>query len=269
MNLIVTVADQYYLKQAKQLFSSIYFNARWQGQCMLLANNINSSDLKWFSQRGIVIKKCHTLHRKPIAGYSPTVTCKLFIFLPEMKKWENIIYLDSDIIVKKSLEPLTRLKGFNAMPDNGEPPKANQFTKPKSIIQKFKMSILNSALNLNQTSFNSGVMVFQSSIIKQNTFNKLRFLLRMYVSLSRYGEQGVLNIYFHSNWNRLARKFNVFPKYFQDFFDIKPKNLNGSIIHFADHRPEDKPWHPHNYFYSEWLSNLNRSEEISFSDFHK
>lgn len=47
-NLIVTLADKNYIDQAKQLFSSVYFNAGWNGDYMLLAHEISESELRWF-----------------------------------------------------------------------------------------------------------------------------------------------------------------------------------------------------------------------------
>ena len=65
-NLLVTLADKNYIDQAKQLFSSVYWNAGWKGDYMLLAHEIPEKDLKWFRNKGILIKKCKPLYDKNI-----------------------------------------------------------------------------------------------------------------------------------------------------------------------------------------------------------
>ena len=57
-DLLVTLADSNYVDQAKQLFSSVYWNAGWRGDYMLLAYNIAERDLKWFRDKGILVKEC-------------------------------------------------------------------------------------------------------------------------------------------------------------------------------------------------------------------
>ena len=47
-DLLVTLADRNYINQVKQLFSSVYWNAGWKGDYMLLTHEIPEKDLKWF-----------------------------------------------------------------------------------------------------------------------------------------------------------------------------------------------------------------------------
>ena len=60
-DLLVTLADENFLDQAKQLFSSVYWNAGWKGDYMLLAHEIPESKLKWFRDKGILVKKCKSV----------------------------------------------------------------------------------------------------------------------------------------------------------------------------------------------------------------
>lgn len=55
---LITLADENFIEQAKQLFSSVYHNAGWSEDYMLLAHNIPEMKLKWFRERGILIKHC-------------------------------------------------------------------------------------------------------------------------------------------------------------------------------------------------------------------
>jgi hypothetical protein len=47
-NLLVAIADANHIDQAKQLFSSVYFNAGWKGDYMLMAHEIPEKELLWF-----------------------------------------------------------------------------------------------------------------------------------------------------------------------------------------------------------------------------
>ena len=60
-NLVVTLANKRYIEQAKQVFSSLYFNAAWRGDYMLLAYQVPQKDLTWFLKRGIIVKKCEKM----------------------------------------------------------------------------------------------------------------------------------------------------------------------------------------------------------------
>ena len=55
-NLLVTLADRNFLDQAKQLFSSVYWNAGWDGDYMLLAFKIPEQELEWFRKKRILVK---------------------------------------------------------------------------------------------------------------------------------------------------------------------------------------------------------------------
>jgi len=42
-------------------------------------------------------------------------TLIFFLFTPEFKKWKNILYLETDIIVRAGLDALTNIRGFAAV----------------------------------------------------------------------------------------------------------------------------------------------------------
>src|SRR4030042_4797413 len=116
-DLLVTLADKNYMNQAKALFSSVDWNAGWKGDYMLLSHDIPEKELKWFRDKGILVKKCKPLYNKKIGVTEvrpPVVASKFYLFTPEFKKWKNIIFLEGDIIVRASLDKLTQLNGFYA-----------------------------------------------------------------------------------------------------------------------------------------------------------
>lgn len=263
-DLCVTLANDRFINQAKQLFSSLYFNAKWKGDCMLLSCNVSRKKLRWFINKGIYVKKCQPLFRKSLYGYSPVVTCKFHLFDVEMKEWKSIIYLDSDVIVLRSLNFLRNHSGFLAVPDPNNGKVSDQFSKNSLFSKNFiKFLLLKNKHDLQRTAFNSGIFAFSTSIINKNTFEDLQKLMRFYVDICRYPDQAILNIYFGRKCRFINYKYNVFPKWHVDNIGHLDKS-KVSILHFADTGKKNKPWDERNRFYKEWKSNLDKSNEISF-----
>jgi lipopolysaccharide biosynthesis glycosyltransferase len=261
-NLLVTLAKA---EQAKQLFSSVYWNAGWKGDYMLLTpeNELSKKQLSWFRKKGILIKKCRLLpdSDKSRAGkWPPVVFNKLYIFTPEFKKWENIILIEADTIVRSSLEKLTKIKGFAAV---GRGKLSEIFLKPLHIkLEKVNKKIyqgLKKNYNLNKPVFNAGMLAFNTSIIKDNTFSELKNLLSKYIEISAAMEESILNLYFYKKWEKLPIVYNLPLFHFIDFKNIKPEKIKGIVLHFHKH----KPWNPKNYFYKEWKNNLEKAEQIN------
>jgi lipopolysaccharide biosynthesis glycosyltransferase len=152
-SLLVSLADENYIDQAKQLFSSVYFNAGWQGDYMLLAHEIPEEKLKWFRNKGILIKECKPLFEGKLESEHPTtVLCKFYIFTPEFKKWDNIVFLDADMIVRHSIQKLSKVKGFYATVDFNNSLLEKQFHK--NIPNNLLFNKLSKNFNLNKYAFN-------------------------------------------------------------------------------------------------------------------
>jgi len=259
-NLLVTLADRNYIQQAKQLFSSVYWNAGWKGDYMLLSHEIPEKELKWFRNKGILVRKCKPLEKNKISGgFPPTLLNKFYLFTPEFKKWKNIVYLDADIIVRASLDRLTKVKGFGAVLDLG------LLKIAKNINQRNKKLFLEIQKNyqLNTQSFNAGVLIFNTDIISKNSFTELRRLFKKYSQISIWAEQAVFNLYFYKKWKRLPLVYDVLVSYLSYV-----KNLKGIILHFVGFGNK-KPWDITNSFYEEWKSNLERAELIDLKNIPK
>jgi len=256
--LLVTLADENYVKQAKQLFSSAYFNGGWKGDYMLLAHNIPESKLKWFRKKGILIKKCKPLYKKTIGKFKhpPSVLSKFYLFTEEFKKWKNIVYLDSDIIVRTDISYLSRIKGFAA--------------GISTLNLKGQFKTLPKGYNPNAKSFNTGVMAFSTDIIKPETFNKLKELFEQYKDNSYWAEEGPFNILFYDNWKALPYTYNLNTNHAILSHNWKPENINAAILHFIIENSDFKnypykPWNSGNYFYNEWKYNLDKADLIDLS----
>ena len=258
-DLIVTLADANFIDQAKQLFSSVYFNAAWSGDYLLLACGINDKDLAWFESKGILVYKQPLLANSPlgIRSYPPIVLSKFYLFQEYFKKWNKIIFLDADIIVRAPLDKLLRLKGFNA-------PKAVTFRlKDEFISDKTKIKAITRNYSLRGPAFNTGVLVFDSSLIEVDTFDKIISLYNNIKDLCQYQEESTLNLLFYKKWHVLPIVYNSTPWYMRKTYCLKDSEILAYIIHFVCE--EFKPWHERSYYYKEWSANLAKAEQINLT----
>jgi lipopolysaccharide biosynthesis glycosyltransferase len=267
-SLLVTLADRQYFQAAKQLIASAYFNARWDGDYMILSYDLSKKQSQWFKDRNIIVKSCppvfsHSRLRKlytesprhrPFKHLSVAIN-KLHLFKPEFKNWENIIYIDTDVIIQKPLNLISNVRGFWATQDTW--PLHRHFTddNPK-VFQE-----LSQKYDLNGQAFSSGLMAFNTDIIKEATFQEIKKMYVKYNSLRKFSDQSVLNLFFYKKWKKLAGPYNS-PEPL-----ISPNFKNQVIvIHFMS---KDKPWYPNSPFYLDWKYNLKKSSNMNVFHFIK
>lgn len=261
-NLLVTLADEKFVLQAKQLFSSAYWNGGWSGDFMLLSHNIPEEKLTWFLDKNILVKRCKPIKSTILKlSYEPVVLDKFYLFTEEFKKWKNIIYLDSDIIVRLSLEDLLKVKHFAAVQDSYNNLLNSQF------FETTKQRFSNQKINFRAPAFNSGVMAFNSDVIKPNTFNDLIHIFNQHAENSKFGEQPSLNLYFYKKWEKLPPLFNLF---ITSHGYKLPKTIKFIVIHFFSRFNEFPPiWENKNPYFLEWKSNIDRANFIDVTKIQK
>lgn len=267
-SVVVTLADSGYITKAKQLFSSVYFNAGWKGEYLLLAHDTSNKNLTWFTKRGIRVKRCQPLFHGKVGRYPSALASKLYLFTEEMKKWKKVVYLDADIIVRASLDQLLDLEGYAVAPEIDRKSLADQFLiTNKSDKERLRevLKQLGKDYDLNSPSFNAGVIVLSTDIIRHDTLSKMKKLMSMVGEISAYGDQAMQNLYFYHTWKKLPQTYNLNPDFLIDYYYIKAEKIKGAILHFIAIGEERKPWHPQNYFYKEWKENLYKSRYIDTS----
>lgn len=205
-----------------------------------------------------MVKKCKPVCDKKTWGseHPITVLDKFYLFTSEFKKWKNVVYLDADIIVKSSLDELSKVKGFAAVQDGFY--RANlmrQFiNKDKSLLNELK-----GKYNVKETSFNTGVMAFNTDIIRADTFTELLGLLELFSGIVRFAEQPILNLFFYKKWTELPIVYNLITDNFIDNLFINKENMKAIILHFN----YKKPWLKGNHYHNEWKSNLEEVDLIN------
>jgi lipopolysaccharide biosynthesis glycosyltransferase len=262
-NIIATLADENFVNQAKQLFASIYFNSGWDGDYMLMSHNIPEEKLLWFKDKGIHIFECEPMSYEKIGSdYEPVILDKLYLFTSGFKKWDRVIFIDSDIIVRASLNRLLRFQGFAAVS-----------ARVRLDYQFFNDGVLFKQLeeqyNLSRKSFNTGFFVFNTDIITDDLFQCLIDLYQKYHKIACSNEESILNLYFYKNWEALPGVYNflVTKLMVKNRFEKCPSLTKSIIYHFIRVEGHDRfrPWHRENMFYKEWNNNLNRFESIELS----
>lgn len=263
-SVIVTLSNSDFVSQAKQLFSSVYHNAGWKGDYLLLAHELSNEELKWFREKKILIYSCEPLYHNLIGQkekyYNPVLLSKLYLFTDFFKQWDKIVFIDADVIVRAPINEYIGNKYFSAV---------------KAPIRLFEQYInngnlyyeLNHKYDLTTKSFNSGFLAFPSKLITNNMLEELMNLFTKYHSIIKYGDEGVLNLYFFNKWKKLPSVYN-----YTVSINIEISQhynaMKAIVYHFLRIRNEEKyrPWHPDNIFYKEWKYNLANAENIVLSE---
>jgi len=260
-NLLVTLADKNFVDQVKQLFSSVYWNAAWEGDYMLLAHEIPDEELEWFRRKNILIKKCTPFYTKSLGKneHPPVVLDKFYLFTPEFKKWDKIIYLDSDIIVRGTINKMINVANFSGVLSTLT--LKNQFDC-KSVLN----CELKNKYKFNKKTFCTGIFSFSTDIINDHTFSDIITLFERYKDIVLFAEEGILNLFFHNKWVRLPIIYGLDVS-FLTAINIKYEQTNALVLHFVriENYENAKPWHPDNAFNSEWLNNLKRADAIDLN----
>ena len=258
-NVLVTVADHKRLDQAKQLFINIKHNSFWNGDRLLLTTTTTiPSDIQWFKKNGIKVVM-YPLILKKIGISKGIFSLKLSLFRIYMKKWKNVVYLDTDVIVRHPLDQLSNKIGFWAAPELVNKAIIFQFLlKDKKSWLLLRSLLKEIGINFKPTNeaFNAGVLAFSTSIIKNGLYQTLQKLLIKYSDICCFGDQTILNICFYNKWTKLPRIYNYHPLKSMKFCLPNNKDKKAIIMHFAGEFPHSRPWDKKNPYYNMWKNGL-------------
>jgi lipopolysaccharide biosynthesis glycosyltransferase len=260
-SVLVVLADGKFVDQAKQLFSTLHWNSGWLGDYCLLAYKIPESELTWFNDKGIHVKNCAPLDVSSEKIGDKITACKVYLFDMYFKKWEKVVYLDVDIVTRGSIQGvLSDLKGFGACYSLGQTLESNliDFSGiPVNIAEDLKANY-----DLKQKAFNSGVMVFPASIIKEGMTEDLLRIFNKYVLYGSFGgDQLPFNLYFYNKWSELPPAYNQITPLRDENYNTE--ELKGLIIHCVSFG--DGPWDVNSLFYEEWRANLSKADYIDLN----
>jgi lipopolysaccharide biosynthesis glycosyltransferase len=133
--------------------------------------------------------------------------------------------------------------------------------KWKKIFIKLKKNY-----DITTKSFNTGVFVFSTDIIKNNSFSKLKKLFLDYYPLAKYYDQPILNLFFYKKWKELPIQYNIEPVFsWRLKHKISPKKIRAIIWHFVG--SNNKPWEKNHPFYRYWKESLSKADMINVKKF--
>ena len=189
--LIVLVSDQNYLNHTKYLFSNIINDTNYDGDLCLITNiEVETSE---FEEKNIFVKKYDKI--------DPFFQ-KLNLFDKYFKKWDKILYLDCDtMVIKNDLNSLFNLPGD--LYCEPEPWTIQEYFNGAKNISLFEE--LKNEYNVNKIGFNSGSILFNTSIIDDNTQKELFEIKEKYQGINEHtrkegGDQPILNLMWIDKW---------------------------------------------------------------------
>lgn len=263
-SILVTLVDNNYLDYAKQVLAGAYFNGGWSGDMMVMVyHDVPDCQLEWFRERSILVKKCSPLVDESRYGRWATITlCKFYLFTPEFKKWNKVVFVDVDTIIRGPISGVLSVRGFAAVPNFITIEK----TFPVDALENHKVRLyLQSMCNPKDLTFNSGFMVFDSNFVGKNTMDELMGIFHNIGHLSSVPDQIVLNLYFAGRYEKLPYAYNM---YLRDLtlwlVRLKIVQVKGVVLHFlgTSLKQVNKPWNKRNVFYDIWKNNLDKADDI-------
>ncbi|TVR77448.1 MAG: hypothetical protein EA412_11140 [Chitinophagaceae bacterium] len=267
---LVLVSDAGYLDYTKQVFYSAVRYGNWKGDLVLIVCDVDSAELEWFHKRNITVLSPDALIDRKVNGWPRIVFQKLYLIHPMMKKWDKVVYLDTDVMIFRDINKLTNYNSFAAHKENADLNIRGQFILDKNLDEDGRelMKELSESYNLNRIALNVGVMVFNTDQNTDELFNEACRLLNRYESVLRYPEQAIFNLIFYKKWKNLPYYFNDYTFFFYKKDVEKNKFLQlikrkSKILHFIG---EVKPWHETCYFHEEWKENLAEAENLPLVD---
>jgi lipopolysaccharide biosynthesis glycosyltransferase len=223
--LIVLVSDQNYLTHTKYLFSNIINDTNYDGDLCLITNiEVETSE---FEEKNIFVKKY-----EKIDPYFQ----KLNLFDTYFKNWDKVLYLDCDtMVIKKDLNKLFDLDGD--MYCEPEPWVIREYFNPDNNVDLFRN--LQNEYNLEKVGFNSGSLLYNTSVIDEDTKNDLFSIKEKYQQINEHtrkegGDQPILNLKFIDLWKE-------FPNNEISFWIIEQSGYSRRIINNIDHFYTKRP----------------------------
>jgi lipopolysaccharide biosynthesis glycosyltransferase len=244
---LVTVTNEKYLLGTQVLlFSFLKYNPNFQGDLIVIHDNLKPKFKK-------VLTDKFAVKFKQIGQELKEALNSLTLDLPQFGKnqerfwsleffglndYNQLLFLDSDIVCKGSMEELWNLKDeFSACPDLSY--FNNKFRNKKS----FELSSSLDKISDFERTFNAGVMLYNPTKNREINYKELLNLLSSdtYRNItSGHTDQYLLNLYFHTRVNWLSAKYNFIVR---EATNIKLKEgASSNDAVFMHYIRNPKPW---------------------------
>jgi len=120
----------------------------------------------------------------------------MHLFNKFFRNWEYIFYIDCGMTIFSDILPMiSEIKENTLLAHSDAYPFYEWKLKCQFDQNNDKFIILNSKYNLNIDYFQTGIMLYHTNIIEDNTFDNL-YNLALEFPISRTNEQGIITLYF-------------------------------------------------------------------------
>lgn len=243
-NCIILMCNKPYLNKAKNTILQLRDVGKYQDDIVLLIGDdlkdinlsIDNVIIKYFPDidRSSIIE---ILKYKPISFdgrefNKPFQWHKVHIFDTYFKKWKKCLYVDAGMHIFNPIDKILNLNCQNKLIAHSDSYPTFEWKLKIQFDDKQFPELYNelySTYNLEIDYFQSGILLYDTNIIEENTKNELLKLSNKYIN-SRTNEQGIMNIY-----------FNCIKKVWT------PANIKDDEIHYYDY------WERNNLKYSDYI----------------
>lgn len=180
--------------------------------CIIIGNDLVNSDklnLAILQQSNIVIKhfpdisfsenfitKFNSIERDSLWRRKIFQYHKFYLFDIFFKQWDNILYIDAGTTVFESVLPILNSGKFNKLLAHSDAYPSYEWKLKSQFVQSENEFInLDQTYNLNIDYPQTTIMLINTNIIEDNTFNSLLALAEQY-PCSKTNDQGIIALYF-------------------------------------------------------------------------
>jgi hypothetical protein len=229
---VVLLCNKNYFPKFLQTVSELTSRGNYHGDiCLLIGNDLVGDELlnnEVIKNNRVIIQHFPDLQfpdsflkdtRKLPTFHKQFQYNKFHVFNTYFKHWDTLLYIDCGMSIYSDIRPIleTRQMGTLLAHSDAYPNYAwklrDQFKKDKKYYKK-----LREKFNLDTDYFQTTMMLFDTSIIQENTFNDL-YQLTLEYPISRTNDQGIIALYFTHIvpvWKQIPVRNEV--TFFYDFF---------------------------------------------------
>ena len=243
---VVFLCDKAYFNKFIYTCNQLITNGKYNGNiCLVIGDDLHNRDLlncDVINNNNIIVKHFPNIqfsndfldiqkkmNRPPHWFQKQFQFHKLHLFNIFFKKWNYIFYLDCGINIFSDISPIineltenTLIAHSDAYPTY-EWKLHNQFDKTNTEY----FTKLNNKYNLNIDYFQTTIMLYDTKIIKDDTYDNLLNLLTEY-PISITNDQGIIALYF-TNIQPLFRQIKTHNEHIY-FYDYLSRNQNNKYI---------------------------------------
>lgn len=213
---VVFVSNKKYFNKFLETCKQLITNGKYCGNiCLVIGDDLNNSNLlnnDFFQKNGIIVKyfpdiqfpdNFHSINKSINSdGRHITKTFqwhKLYLFDVFFKQWNYIFYIDCGMKIYSDISPIINIKCEKTLLAHSDAYPTyewklhNQFDKSNNDY----FTNLSNSYNLNIDYFQTTIMLYDTNIINNDTFNNL-FNLSVKYPICRTNEQGIIALYFTS-----------------------------------------------------------------------